>query len=186
MSGRNGDGSFLSEVIAATPGGEALISCLQCGSCGGSCPSGPDMDHTPRKLFAMIEAGMREEVLRSNTPWYCVSCYYCTERCPKEIPITDIMYTLKQKAIEGRMYEHSEAPDLSEGFIGYVEKYGRSFEFGLATRFHLTHKPLQKFDMAPFALSMLTRDRLALRPERIKGIDQLRAILNTAKQLEVV
>src|SRR4030042_73962 len=71
---------------------------LQCGPCGGSCPSGADMDHTPRALFAMINSGMREEVLRSNTPWYCVSCYYCTSRCPKEIPITEIMYTLKRLA----------------------------------------------------------------------------------------
>ena len=43
-------------------------------------PSGPDMEHTPRRLFAMIEAGLKEEVLRSNTPWYCVSCYYCMAR----------------------------------------------------------------------------------------------------------
>ncbi|MBK6710249.1 MAG: 4Fe-4S dicluster domain-containing protein [Chloroflexi bacterium] len=50
--------------------------CIQCGTCGGSCPSGQDMDHTPRQLFAMIRADMRDEVLRSNTPWYCVSCYF--------------------------------------------------------------------------------------------------------------
>jgi hypothetical protein len=31
---------------------------------------------------------------------------------------------------------------------------------------------------------MLTKNRLALRPEKIKGIDQLKAILNRAKQLE--
>lgn len=43
---------FLEEVISAAPGGEALRTCLQCGTCGGSCPSGADMDHTRRKLFA--------------------------------------------------------------------------------------------------------------------------------------
>ncbi len=59
---------FLEEVMAAAPGGESLRECLQCGTCGGSCPSGPDMDNTPRQLFAMINAGMRDEVLRSNTP----------------------------------------------------------------------------------------------------------------------
>jgi heterodisulfide reductase subunit C len=31
------------------------------------------MDHTPRMLFAMLRAGMRDEVLRSNTMWLCVS-----------------------------------------------------------------------------------------------------------------
>ena len=142
------------------------------------------MDHTPRMLFAMIEAGMREEVLRSNTPWYCVSCYYCTVRCPKEIPITDLMYALKQFAVQARLYDDSDAPDFSESFIGYVETYGRSFEVGLATRYHLTHSPLKKVGLGAFALEMLSKDRLGLRPDRIAGIDQLRSILNTAKSLE--
>jgi heterodisulfide reductase subunit C len=178
--------SFLEEVIAATTGGETLRTCLQCGSCGGSCPSGPDMDHTPRGVFAMIEAGMRDEVLRSNTPWYCVSCYYCMVRCPKEIPITDIMYTLKRMAVRAKLYDDSDAPDFSESFIGFVENYGRSFELGLATRYHLTHSPLKKFSLGPFALDMIRRDRIALRPERIKGIDQLRKILDKAKTMEGV
>jgi len=184
MNGSKTKHTFLKEVMDATLGGEALLTCLQCGSCGGSCPSGPDMEYTPRKIFAMITADMREEVLKSNTPWYCVSCYYCTVRCPKEIPITDIMYTLKQMAIKARLYDDSDAPDFSQSFIGFVENYGRSFEVGLATRYHLTHKPLKKFDYAPFALTMLTKNRLQLRPERIKGIDQLRAILDKAKTLE--
>jgi quinone-modifying oxidoreductase subunit QmoC len=177
---------FFKEVVETTPGAENLQTCMQCGSCGGSCPSGPDMDHTPRRIFAMLDAGMKDEVLRSNTPWFCVSCYYCTVRCPKEIPITDIMYTIKRKAVQAKLYDNSDAPDFSESFIGYVENYGRSFEFGLATRYHLTHSPLKKFGLGPFALSMLVKNRLALRPERIEGIDQLRAILNKAKTLEEV
>ncbi|MGD8603431.1 MAG: 4Fe-4S dicluster domain-containing protein [Anaerolineales bacterium] len=178
------NGTFQHEVIAATPGGEKLLGCLQCGTCGGSCPSSQDMDYTPRRLFAMIAANERDEVLRSNTPWYCVSCYYCMERCPKEIPITDIMYTLKRMSIEARLYDDRDAPDWSESFIGYVEDYGRSFELGLATRYHLTHRPLSKVSLGGFALDMLTKDRLALRPEKIKGIDQLKSILNEAKRLE--
>ena len=44
--------AFLEEVVADTPGGESLVTCLRCGTCGGSCPSCADMDHTRRKLFA--------------------------------------------------------------------------------------------------------------------------------------
>jgi len=60
--------TFFEEIMANTPGGEALRLCLQCGTCGGSCPSGDDMDHTPRRIFAMVEAGLKDKVLRSNTP----------------------------------------------------------------------------------------------------------------------
>ena len=95
------------------------------------------------------------------------------------------MYSIKQKSIEAKLYDDSDAPDWSESFIGYVENYGRSFELGLATRYHLSHQPLKKMGLGTFGLGMLVRDRLSLRPDRIDGIDQLRAILNKAKQLEV-
>lgn len=178
--------SFFDEVVATTPGDPHLESCLQCGTCGGSCPSGADMDYTPRAIFAMIAAGMRDAVLRSNTHWYCVSCYYCTVRCPQNIHITDIMYTLKRLSIKDGHYRESSTPttpDFSATFIDYVEEYGRSFEFGLATRYHLRHHPLDMLKMAPIGLGMLRRRRMDLAPRRIKGIGQLQKILNRAKEI---
>lgn len=178
--------TFYDRVAKATPGGELLGQCLQCGSCGGSCPSGPDMDHTPRALFAMIRAGLEDEVLRSNAPWYCVSCFSCTARCPQQIPITDIMYTLKQMAIQEGHYDHPHATKFSETFIGFVEQRGRSFEFGLATRYHLFHliqHPTQMLKMGGMGFNMLRRNRLALRPKSIQNMDQLSAILNEAKAI---
>jgi heterodisulfide reductase subunit C len=93
------DLSLLHEVSMNTAGVSRLEMCIQCGTCGGSCPAAKDMDHTPRMLFAMLRAGMREEVLRSNTQWICVSCYHCVVRCPQEVHIADVMYTLKGMAI---------------------------------------------------------------------------------------
>jgi len=178
------DSNFLEEVIGATPVDSRLEMCIQCGTCGGSCPSAPDMDHTPRQLFAMIRAGMRDETLRSNTPWFCVSCYYCTVRCPQDVHITDLMYTLKRMAIDAQLYDDSTAPDFSRTFIGFVENYGRSFEFGLATRHILKHRPLSLPRLAPLGLGMLSKRRLAITPRRITGIRQLQAILKRAKELE--
>jgi heterodisulfide reductase subunit C len=111
-------GDFLAEVLAATPGDSRLGMCIQCGTCGGSCPSAADMDYSPRQIFAMIRADMRDVVLRSNTPWYCVSCYYCTVRCPQEVHIPDVMYTLKSMAIREKLYDDSVAPDFSQKFLG--------------------------------------------------------------------
>ena len=89
----------------------------------------------------MLRAEMEEEVLDSNTPWFCVSCYLCTVRCPQEIKITDIMYTIKTLAVADAKSHANTARDFSETFIGYVERFGRSFEFGLATRHSLSHLP---------------------------------------------
>ena len=171
------------DQVSAAPGAERLKLCLQCGTCGGSCPSGPDMDHTPREIFAMIAADKKADVLRSNTFWYCVSCYYCTVRCPQQIPITNIMYQLKHLAIEAKQYV-ADAKDWSETFVGQVENYGRSYEAGLAAQYYLTHRPLSRIRLGPAALGMFARGRVAMRPpKRIKGREYLRAILRKAKAI---
>lgn len=178
--------TFMDKVVAETPGDPRLEMCIQCGTCGGSCPSGPDMEHTPRALFQMIKAGMKDMVLSSNTPWYCVSCYYCTVRCPQEVHITELMYTLKRMAIHEGLYREStasRAPDFSGTFIDYVENYGRSFELGLATRYHLSHNPLNMVSMASMGMGMFIKGRMDLIPTRIKSLKQLKAILAKAKQI---
>lgn len=184
-AGANPNLRFLEEVSAATAGVARLEMCIQCGTCGGSCPVSADMDHTPRLLFAMVRAGMRDEVLKSNTPWMCVSCYHCVVRCPQDVHITDVMYTLKSMAIRAKLYRDSTAPDFSQTFVDMVENFGRSYEFGLATRHYLRHFPLRLPSMAPMGMGMLSKKRMSITPKRIDGIEQLKSILERAKQLEV-
>jgi len=176
---------FLEEVSARTAGVSRLEMCIQCGTCGGSCPPAADMDHTPRLLFAMIRAGMRAEALSSNTFWICVSCYHCVVRCPQDVHIADVMYTLKSMAIEEKRYKDSTAPDFSQTFVDMVENYGRSYEFGLATRHYLKHFPMRLPGMAPMGLGMLSKKRMDITPKRIEGMEQLSAILKRAKELKV-
>ncbi|MBN2548686.1 MAG: 4Fe-4S dicluster domain-containing protein [Anaerolineales bacterium] len=183
---------FLEEVSAKTAGVSRLEMCIQCGTCGGSCPCSADMDHTPRMLFAMIRAGFREQALRSNTPWICVSCYHCVVRCPQDVHITDVMYTLKSMAVRSGYYADSPswkinktAADFSGSFIKNVNEYGRSWEAGLATVHSLKHFPLRAPNMAPMGLGMWSKKRLNITPKRIKGIEQLQAILKRANELEV-
>ena len=175
---------FLEQVSARTAGVSRLEMCIQCGTCGGSCPSSEDMDHTPRMLFAMIRAGMREEALKSNTPWVCVSCYHCVVRCPQGVHIADVMYTLKSMAIQAKLYDDSSAPDFSQTFVDMIETFGRSYELGLATRYYLKHQRRRLPGMAPMGLGMLTKQRMAIIPHKIEQIDQLHAILARAKQVE--
>lgn len=180
------DLSLLEEVVSRTAGVSRLEMCIQCGSCGGSCPSAADMDHTPRMLFAMLRAGMRQAALESNTFWICVSCYHCVVRCPQNVHIADVMYALKGMAIEADLYRNSTAPDFSQTFVDMVEEYGRSFELGLASRHYLRHFPLRIRDIAPMGMGMLSRKRMSIRPRRIRNLNQLKAILQRAKELEAV
>lgn len=175
---------FAGQVMSAVPGGHALRRCFQCGVCGGSCPCGPEMDHSPSHLFAMVRAGLRDEVLRSNTPWYCVACYYCVVRCPEQVPITDLMFALKRLAIREGRGDETHSQSFSRTFIDNVERYGRSFELGLAARYHLTRSLLALPGLAPLGLELALKGRLGLRAQRIRDIEGLRAILSRARTLE--
>ncbi len=176
--------TFLREVAEASATPTRLELCIQCGTCGGSCPSAADMDHTPRQLFAMVRAGMRDEVLRSNTPWMCVSCHLCAIRCPQEIRIPDVMAVLKSIADREGTTPGSAAPDFSRTFIGNIDRYGRSYEMGLVAKHYLRHYPLRLPGMAPAGISMLAKGRMSLGIRRIRQLDQLKAILERAGEQE--
>ncbi len=90
--------SFLREVETHVEEGTWVKMCMQCGVCAGSCPLGSHWEHSPQKIFMMIRAGKREEVLKSDSMWMCTSCYNCIVRCPRKLPITDIMHGLAHYA----------------------------------------------------------------------------------------
>ena len=90
--------NFLKEVEERVEDGHWVKMCMQCGVCAGSCPFGPHWEHSPQKLFMMIRAGKREEVLTSDSMWMCTSCYNCIVRCPRKLPITHIMHGLANYA----------------------------------------------------------------------------------------
>jgi heterodisulfide reductase subunit C len=175
---------FVAEVSAQTAGVSRLEMCIQCGSCGGSCPSGQSMDHTPRGLFALIRAGKREEVLHSNTPWMCLSCYHCTVRCPQEILITEVMYALKVMAERAHVYPHGRAGRFSGIFAGNVRRFGRSWDMGLTARHYVRSFPLRILGVAPMALSLFLHGRIGIVPARIRQRGQLNAILKRADELD--
>jgi heterodisulfide reductase subunit C len=142
------------------------------------------MEHTPRMLFAMARAGLRDDVLRSNTPWMCVSCYFCTVRCPQEIHIPDVMYAIKSIATREGVAPESTGADFSRTFVDNIHRYGRSFEVGLVARHYLRHYPLRLPGIAPMGIGMVTKGRMGFIPHRIRGIAGLRAILARAGELE--
>ncbi len=177
------DLNFLEEIYTL-PGGEQIKKCIQCGTCSGSCPVSYVMDYTPRKLFAMIRAGMRDEVLNSETIWICVSCYSCAVRCPMEIKITDIMYLLKNLAIkENKYHKGAKAAELGKIFVDNVMKYGRNYELGLMAKYILKADPFLAISNMKIGLDMLKKKKLSFMAHKIKGLGQLKSILKKAEEL---
>jgi quinone-modifying oxidoreductase subunit QmoC len=118
--------NFLREVEEKVDDGDWVKMCMQCGVCAGSCTFGPDWEHTPQKIFMMIRAGKREEVLTSSSMWMCTSCYNCMVRCPRELPITHIMHGLASYAHRlGLAPKNQPTRDFSLIFWENCTKTGR-------------------------------------------------------------
>ena len=78
---------------------EKLRACINCGTCTGSCPSGRRTAFRTRVALRKALTG-DESVLQDIDIWLCSTCYYCYERCPRDIPVTDMIIKLRNIAVE--------------------------------------------------------------------------------------
>ncbi len=178
------DGYSFVEEIASEPGGECIRWCVQCGTCSGSCPNVLWMDHSPRKIIALVRAGKRQEVLSSNSMWSCASCYLCAVRCPRGIEMPELMHVLECAATrEGLANGKVSTPSMHRTFVDAVKNRGRMHELGLMGRFFLRTNPLTALKMIPVGLRLLLHGRLPLTGEKIKGTDQLKAIVEESRAI---
>ncbi len=178
--------AFLLQV-ANIPGGESIKKCIQCGTCTGSCPVSYTMDITPREVIALFRAGDMESILSSRTIWICASCYACTIRCPQGVQVTDILYALKRLAIEQKIFpKRFPVYALSNAFINFTNRYGRSYEPGLIIAYSLKTNPFKLLGMIPLFLKLSLKGRIGFLPKKIKGTKTFSRILKEAEILEMV
>ncbi len=158
--------------------GNPLITCMQCGMCSGSCPVATFMDHTPRRLIAMIRAERKQQVLDSNTYWYCASCYQCTVRCPRGIDIAELMYALKRYSIWHTEYgKDLIGPTFSETFVQTIMKSGRSYEPVLATTYLFSFGFQDLLQEAATATGLMLKGRMPVLPPRIKRLENFKRMV---------
>ena len=82
--------------------GEDLLSCYQCGKCSAGCPAAFAMDLLPSQVIRFLQLGLVEEVLDSETPWFCAACQSCYARCPKGVDLSRIMEAVREIALQER------------------------------------------------------------------------------------
>ena len=157
--------NFLSEVETHVEDGAWVKMCMQCGVCAGSCPLGPQWEHTPQKIFMMIRAGKRDEVLKSDAMWMCTSCYNCMARCPRKLPITHIMHGIASYAHQlGLAPKMQPTRKFSVQFWNNCVKNGRLNELkltiGLYFRDGLMAGIKQGWDMRNVAQKLMLAKRI--------------------------
>ncbi len=183
------DLGFARWVYKNINGADKLSMCMQCGTCSGSCPIGSDMDNGPRKLFMMIRAGMKEEVFNSDTLWNCTSCYRCTVRCPRGIPVTYIVQGLAAKATHLGYATEQDAARFAKSFWWSLTHFGRTDERLVTAKYYFSFglvKGIKKsLENLKIAFGMVMKGRMHLGPpHKVSANKDLRAILAKAQEIE--
>lgn len=175
--------SFIDEV-SASPGGESIRQCIQCGTCTASCPSAERWEYTPAEIIGMVRAGMRQEVLSSSSIWHCLSCYFCTVRCPRDVKPTDLFHALESIAMrEGFKIKKNKTPVMYRSFAASIRNNGRVHEFGMMLGFYLRSNPFAAIKLLPEGLKLLMHKRMPLLPTRVSGRHDLAKITARLKQV---
>ncbi len=185
--------NFLKEVEERVEDGEWVSMCMQCGVCAGSCPLGPHWEHSPQKIFRMIMAGKRDEVLTSDSVWMCTSCYSCIVRCPRKLPITHIMHGIAHYAHRlGVAPKGQPTRELASVFWKNLVKTGRvnELKFSLAVYFKdgFSQGIKNLLGMQGIALGLVKAKRLnpmeIIGGHKCKDVGGIQKMLAKAKEIE--
>jgi heterodisulfide reductase subunit C len=163
---------------------ENIRPCMQCGTCTGSCANSFAMDSTPRRLWRMVQLGLVDEIFQSKTFSVCSSCYYCTLRCPRGLPLTETIHALKQLAIAKGVAE-KKGTRFYRTFLNTVRRYGRVREMELMARYFLSMKSLiLPLSFTPLGMKLMIKGKVSPEMPKLFGPGKLDAICRKVEELE--
>ena len=168
---------------------DETTKCILCAACTTSCPVfwtngrylGPAaIVNAHRFIFDSRDQGAAERLgvlNQANGLWRCRTAYNCTEACPRDIPITELMATLREMAVEKGYAEDLEA-EFGRSFAETFQHYGRLFEPELMIRYFLRTFDIKgMLGMLPLALPMVLKGKLPFFPEKVQAPAQMKALV---------
>jgi heterodisulfide reductase subunit C/nitrate reductase gamma subunit len=83
------------------------IHCFSCQSCTTVCPIVCNYDNPeqvlgllPHQIMCSLGLGLTEMAAGARMIWDCLTCYKCQENCPQQVEVCDVLYRLKNFAVE--------------------------------------------------------------------------------------
>ena len=81
-------------------------NCLQCTTCTSVCPVAAlspsltkHLNSSPQQVMNLLRMGLVQQAFSSGMIWSCTTCYQCSEHCPQDIPVADVMRELRNMAL---------------------------------------------------------------------------------------
>ena len=110
---------------------EGFHTCINCGTCTAVCPAAEFYRYDPRKIVSMVQTrddAQIEELLKSDTIWYCGECMSCVTRCPRQNGPGLVIMALRNLSIKKGWFVCSEKGrqiyPLTKAMTGNILNYG--------------------------------------------------------------
>ena len=86
---------------------DTYAGCFSCQSCTTVCPIVGNYDNPeqplgllPHQIMCCLGLGLIEMASGARMIWDCLTCYKCQENCPQQVEVCDVLYRLKNVAVE--------------------------------------------------------------------------------------
>lgn len=167
------------ELLCRT--GRNPAKCYQCGKCSAGCPMAAETDHRPHDVLRLAGLDRRGQLLASESLWLCLGCETCTARCPNDCDPAGVIDALKAMAVE-QMPEGLPKPfsAFHHAFLDQIKAHGRISELGMMVSYKLRTGAF--FADATAGPGMVQRGKLHLKPPRISGVEEVRAIFRACEE----
>jgi heterodisulfide reductase subunit C len=81
--------------------------CFGCQICTTVCPVVKNYENPaeslgllPHQIMYCLGTGLTDAASGARMLWVCLTCYQCQEHCPQQVKVTDLLYELKNKAVQ--------------------------------------------------------------------------------------
>ncbi|GBF35230.1 CoB--CoM heterodisulfide reductase subunit C [Desulfocucumis palustris] len=165
--------------------GQPAGNCYQCGKCTAGCPLAGTMDIPPNRVMRMVQLGLKDRLLNSQTIWICAFCSTCTVRCPRGLDPARVMESLRimarreGTALKGR---GKKVHIFNDNFLDSVKRFGRMFELGTMVGYNL--KCGTPFKDGDTGLIMFLQGKLKFLPEKPREMDEISRIFEEVQRME--
>jgi len=134
-----------------------------------------EMPLKPHDLMRLVATGKARQAAADESIWLCLTCETCSARCPNDCDPAGVIDTLREVSLETGV---ADAPRriaaFHRAFLARVQANGRLHEMAMVVDYKLRSGDLMK-DVTN-APGMVSRGKLSLRPERIRGIAEVKRI----------
>ena len=104
---------IIEEISGVNP-----LKCMKCGKCSASCPSFEKMDIKPHQFVSYVQRDDVEALMQSESIWYCLSCFTCIDRCPRDVKPGKLLDAARQMLLRQR----GSATLASEEIPGLIDE----------------------------------------------------------------